>query len=510
MIQRRKAEQPNGIPSRSADDKNPYLKHGKKIPFAKFIPLLSLCGVIVLLVLVSGRSSSPSPSSSSETGTKIHTETTGKIFEPFPPEEQVLSPGVEYHIVFSTGCSIYQDWQSYVFFYQAMVIRQPGTVTRIVSGCSDEEEKTLQAVFDEQIRPMAPSRFKIHFTPDFSSVKGSKQKFVYFNKPFGMRHWLENAIGFPRNPQNEDAIVILLDPDQLITRPFTGNNFTNTEWKFVPTGEEPRTQITHGYPMGQLYGFGLQWADKVDMKGVLKEGETTPISDMSRDELRRGYIVGPPYVATGECIPAAVSITCADPFVLTLWCFSARDMYKIVSKWSEFAPPVHEQYPYLLAEMFAYCLAAAHLKLSHQTAISFMISDTGAGGFSEGWHYIERIADHDICSPRSIEDVPNVIHYCQRYGIDKFFFGKRRLPKDFLTCEAPLLREPKLEELSSTKVKWPTGQSKEWKPEVAKRHRFMLCVLIPSLNDAATFFKKHHCDPSTANYDKTFTFFDDR
>lgn len=41
---------------------------------------------------------------------------------------------------------------------------------------------------------------------------------------------------------------------------------------------------------------------------------------------------------------------------------------------------VHDQYPHLLAEMFAYCLAAAHLRLAHQTALSFMVSDTGSGG----------------------------------------------------------------------------------------------------------------------------------
>jgi peptidyl serine alpha-galactosyltransferase len=52
-------------------------------------------------------------------------------------------------------------------------------------------------------------------------------------------------------------------------------------------------------------------------------------------------------------------------------------MYRIVMKWCEFGPAVYKQYPDLLAEMFAYCLAAAHLQLYHQTAISFMISDVG-------------------------------------------------------------------------------------------------------------------------------------
>jgi len=91
------------------------------------------------------------------------------------------SGGVEYHIVFSTGCSLYQDWQSYVFFFQAAAARQPGTVTRIVSGCDAEEERKMADLFQDQIHPMAPGRFKIHFTPDFSKLPNGKS-FVYWSK----------------------------------------------------------------------------------------------------------------------------------------------------------------------------------------------------------------------------------------------------------------------------------------------------------------------------------------
>lgn len=80
-------------------------------------------------------------------------------------KESIGTTNVEYHIVFSTGCSAFQDWQSYVFFYQAMKIQQPGTVTRIVSGCDETEEATLRQIFEETIVPMAPDHFKIHFTP---------------------------------------------------------------------------------------------------------------------------------------------------------------------------------------------------------------------------------------------------------------------------------------------------------------------------------------------------------
>ena len=387
---------------------------------------------------------------------------------------------VKYHIIFSTGCSTFQDWQSYVFFHGAMTSGQPGTVTRIVSGCSADDEMKLRAIFAEQIAPMAPGRFKIHFTPDYSKLKPSTS-YKYWNKPYGLKHWLENALGFPDDPVDEDSIVALLDPDQLILRPFTNNDFSNTHWKFIKEGQIPRDKIEHGKPMGQLYGFGLQWKQKIDMSKVTKDH--SPVDDMPDTEARAGYIVGPPYIAT------------------------ARDMYRISLRWTDFAVPVHDQYPNLLAEMFAYCLGAAHLRLAHQTAASFMVSSVVAKG--EGWEqYVDKIPVSEVCEKQDPSRYPNVLHFCQRYGLGPFFFGKYRFPKNFLSCEAPLLKEPpKTLALDFSDAKFPGGdQPKSWSPKIAKRNAFMLCQMLPALNAAAEYFKRKHCDPSTANFNKTFLF----
>jgi peptidyl serine alpha-galactosyltransferase len=387
------------------------------------------------------------------------------------------SGGYEYHIVFSTGCSLYQDWQSYVFFYGAVLAKQPGTITRIVSGCKDSaEEQKMREIFNDEIHPMDPSgRLQLHITPDYSKLKNGKS-FVYFNKPFGMKHWLENKLGFPSKPINEDAIVILVDPDQLIMRPFTNNDFTNTEWKFLTS--KPYTNVVHGQPMGQLYGFGLQWKTQVNMTAL--GFPNSPVDQLSYKQAQAGYIVGPPYIAT------------------------ARDMYKIVTQWTIFAHGVHAQYPFLLAEMFAYCLGAAHQQLPHQTAQSFMISDIGAGK-GEGWDYIDKIPDDEICDNFNIDDVPNVLHYCQRYGMGNYFFGKRKLPKNFLSCESPLLMEPPKNVLQKyTFANFPPNNRKEWTPINAKRNAFAVCYMIKVLNEAATHYKNHHCQGNTAtNYQKT-------
>jgi hypothetical protein len=196
---------------------------------------------------------------------------------------------VKYHIIFSTSCSTFQDWQSYVFFHEALVSNQPGTVTRIVSGCKEEDEMAARTVFQEQIEPMAPGRFKIHFTPDFSHVKEGVS-FPYFNKPFGTKHWLEHAMGYPVNPVDEDSIVVLMDPDQLILRPFENNDFSNERWVHLKKGQVPRTRIEHGQPMGQLYGFGLQWKTKVNMTHI-SPNEHSPVDDLTNKEAMAGYVV---------------------------------------------------------------------------------------------------------------------------------------------------------------------------------------------------------------------------
>jgi hypothetical protein len=239
-------------------------------------------------------------------------------------EYSSIGRNVKYHVIFSTGCSIFQDWQSYIFFYYALKSKQPGIITRIVSGCDNVQRGELQKVFDEQIASLVDDgRFRIHFTPDYSKIKPSAGYYKYFNKPFGVHHWLEHELGFPDKASKEDrdAIVVLMDPDQIIMRPFTNNDFSNTNWQFIDKNEKPRTMIDHGKPMGQQYGFNVQWKTSVNMDNYTLFGltEPSPVTSMNYHDAHKGYIVGPPYIATGN------------------------DFYKITSKWTQFAIPVHDQ-----------------------------------------------------------------------------------------------------------------------------------------------------------------------
>jgi hypothetical protein len=389
---------------------------------------------------------------------------------------------VKYHVVFSTGCNTFQDWQSYVLFHNFLQSGQEGKLTRIASGCKDQDAEDIQSFFNEKIAVMAPDRFSLHLTPDFSRVK-PRVNFKYFNKPFGMQHWLTNALGYPDNHElHEDTIIILLDPDQLILRPFT-HDFTNsTDYFKIPGGYKHK--VEHGAPFAQQYGFGLQWKTEVKMDHI---APNSPVVTMNREVAWKYYFaMGPPYIAT------------------------ARDMFSIVTKWCEFVPKIYDDYPHLLAEMFGYNLAAAHLQLRHTIAHSFMVSQPMVSN-GEGWILVDKVETKDVCNNYPKEYLPHVLHFCQRYHLGKWFFDKYRLRRDFISCEAPLLAVPPPDVgLKYDYHIWPgDGSRAQLSDRGRKYHAFMLCTLISALNDAAIYDKDHHCDKATANYDRTYTFFTD-
>ena len=78
---------------------------------------------------------------------------------------------------------------------------------------------------------------------------------------------------------------------------------------------------------------------------------------------------------------------------------------------------VYEKYPELLAEMFAYSMAAAHQELPHLTLTNYMVSNTEMD--EEGWDHVDKLGSN-VCQPPTHEGIyfpgkllPTVLHYCQ-------------------------------------------------------------------------------------------------
>lgn len=121
---------------------------------------------------------------------------------------------------------------------------------------------------------------------------------------------------------------------------------------------------------------------------------------------RRFYPVGPPYI------------------------LHVDDLKEMAETWVRFVPKIYEEYPQLLAEMYAYCMAAAHLNLKHFKIDNLMISNVDAGG--EGWPWVDKFSKSSSCDqyrngkmayavsteldkdkPIYPGNLPSVLHFCQ-------------------------------------------------------------------------------------------------
>ena len=319
------------------------------------------------------------------------------------------------HVIFSTDCEPFQDWQSIVVFHSARTVGQVGPITRIASGCSDEKKVELTALY-KKLYP----EYHVHFTPDFKKDEKTGQKYHFYNKPYGLQHWLQYA----DPPIPDHTIIVLIDPDMIFIRPITTQIsgldnilYNKRDVKMLPD------KIERGRPVGQLYGLGAPWARDFHKKFNRSHicGEGSPCLEERENIAENHYAVGPPYIV------------------------EKKDMWRIAQTWTEFVPRVFEGYPYLLAEMYAYSMAAAHEKLPHLQLEQYMVSNTDVEP-GEGWRFVDQMDDvcvppdeHGIFYPGKL--VPTIMHYCQFYRAADLGFQKRRVPKDIFSCASPMLQD---------------------------------------------------------------------
>ena len=149
---------------------------------------------------------------------------------------------------------------------------------------------------------------------------------------------------------------------------------------------------------------------------------------------------------------------------------------------------------------------------------------------------------------RQQDTLPFVLHYCQRYGEElkgAYYFSKYEMRPKFLSCGVELLREPSLDDIAGPQTDVSLvdsliakrnakkiGQNDEnnnatdggggsapdksgiselkrlmFRPRNRHRDAWVLCTLIPAINEAAIYFKTHHCPTdSSTNFNKTRVF----
>ena len=160
------------------------------------------------------------------------------------------------HVIFSTDCSFFQDWQTLLVFHSAVVVKQKGRITRIASGCDASKQAELLNLY-EKLFP----QYSVHFTPDYKLDEKTKTKYDFYNKPYGMRHWLENSI-----PSIESGVVIaLIDPDFIFLRPLVTQVQGHPSNIFMDgynmAEEKAPLKVGKGQAVSQKYGLGATWTN---------------------------------------------------------------------------------------------------------------------------------------------------------------------------------------------------------------------------------------------------------
>jgi hypothetical protein len=164
---------------------------------------------------------------------------------------------------------------------------------------------------------------------------------------------------------------------------------------------------------------------------------------------------------------------------------------------------VFEKYPALLAEMYAYSMAAAHEELPHLTVLHMMVSNIDMD--EEGWVYIDKLQE-DVCQPPDTQTqlfyaehvLPTVLHFCQFYRIGEYGFQKRRLRKMMFECNAPLMAIPPAN-ISTVRYKNRDGEIVKLGVKQSRRGTFMLCTIHYAINEMLLYYKSKMCPAEKIN-----------
>lgn len=408
-----------------------------------------------------------------------------------PPK--VLKPGQEgsdeMHFVFTTSCEPSQDWQSEALAQSFARVGQHGALTRIVSGCSDDAMKELlRRTFKSS------PHLRIHVTRDFRSLPIFKETgddehkasipddYTPYNKPFGLRDWLETA-----NPPVHEEIIVMLDPDFLFIRKFavnTGGRVTTA--KEVDSGDYKRdAEVVEG--LRQYKRFFVYSGARDNVKDTVADGVavaqrwseylgTTAFDNSSAicsecakvttRDATEFYAVGPPYVLTRKDLALLMDDYC-NMTVLK------RDQMN------------REQW---MSDMLGYSLAAAKHNVKHTTFDNLALGNK-ADDYTDFVNLLKGNPCEDPLIPLIPGEAPPLLHGCHAYeSVDdrglQWIFYKQLMPDNLFACDSWLLAPPPASV-------WTLAKRSRDKQNMVEAYG--VCTSIKVFNQALVDFKTKMC-----------------
>lgn len=196
------------------------------------------------------------------------------------------------HIVFSTGCEKYHDWQSVGMFYSARRVTPFAPVTRLLSCLTAENEEENRILHGGSYKvnhknqviytdPKKRAAGQYHLTPLYSPHPKTGDVYLPYFKSASMTHWFASAAA-PKEP-----IVICVDPDFVMMRDIDMKGVTPETLKGKPIAMNYKTeQSCWGVLQHLLVEKGFACAECKERLGAV-----------SFEQAKKALATGPPYVA---------------------------------------------------------------------------------------------------------------------------------------------------------------------------------------------------------------------
>ena len=261
----------------------------------------------------------------------------------------------------------------------------------------------------------------------------------------------------------DDTVIVILDPDfQLVTpitlAPLDVDDMISSRHPL----ERGMNVVKRGRPVGQRYGLEGGWVGKFKHANIVPEG--SPALDYSSREAAKHFSVGPPYM------------------------LHIDDAQKLSPLWSDYMQPVLTAGgPDILADMWAYCMAAAHLGLRHVQLDQYMVSTWGGARGSVGL----RIWTHtlvEILLPTTLSGCPILFIWhpiLKRPSRRSGCFTKAMFQLTFLHAAHHSLRKPRTTCMHRASLKIESSAR-------------VICETVRTINRVASTYKQMYCDEGEA------------
>lgn len=373
------------------------------------------------------------------------------------------------HIIFSSGCNYFQHWQAEFLLSTTKAVGQRGRITRIVSGCHDKSAEDVahssQTFPKGQLDLLVPlsklnqstnEDFGLYITPSFDGAK----HFPWINKPASINYFMQHAA--PELQRSGETVIVILDPDFVALQPITMSP--------LPASEVLNTQdqadfgqnvVRKGRPVAQRYGLGAGWMTRFPVEDIVGEG--SPALDYTASRAAKYFAVGPPLMLHVDDLTE----------LAVLW---EANMYEVLKVETD-----------ILADMWAYCMAAAHLQLEHTLLDQYMLSTWG-GPIGQAWPWTDIWPEMSCLNPQTPAGHrgPNYIHMASNFKAPKskeWMFHKGHVHGDILECDAPLI-------VDAPDALWFVSED-----VLTKQSAWILCHIVERLNKVALEYKQKFCPP---------------